>query len=174
MTDLPHWRPIWCAARSRSSPRPVRRRWPPRRRPRQFNVFTTGGDPVKLGLVASLARPGGNVTGVSDMLNEIASKRLGLLREFVPANTVIASLLINPGFQDTELPVGRMWRRRPPKLGLHPLIVLASKQRAPRSMPAFAGHGAKGCRTIPCSPLINSLTSRADQIVARGTRLRSP
>jgi putative ABC transport system substrate-binding protein len=64
-------------------------------------VFTTGGDPIKLGLVASLNRPGGNVTGVSNMLSEIASKRLGLLREFVPATTIIANL-VNPGFQGTE------------------------------------------------------------------------
>ena len=52
-------------------------------------VFTTGGDPIKLGLVASLNRPGGNVTGVSNLLLELGSKQLGLLRELVPAITAI-------------------------------------------------------------------------------------
>jgi putative ABC transport system substrate-binding protein len=64
-------------------------------------VFTTGDDPIKLGLVASLNRPGGNATGVSNLLTELGSKRLGLLRELVPSTTVIATLM-NPNFQDAE------------------------------------------------------------------------
>jgi ABC transporter substrate binding protein len=61
-------------------------------------VFTTGGDPIKLGLVASLNRPGGNVTGISSLITELGSKRLGLLRELAPGITVIA-ILVNPNFQ---------------------------------------------------------------------------
>ena len=58
-------------------------------------VFTTGGDPVADGLVASLARPGGNLTGVTFIMTELLPKRLELLSELVPQARAIA-LLVNP------------------------------------------------------------------------------
>jgi putative ABC transport system substrate-binding protein len=58
-------------------------------------VFTTGGDPVKDGLVASLNQPGGKLTGISLLATNIGSKRLGLLRELVP-NAATIALLLNP------------------------------------------------------------------------------
>jgi putative ABC transport system substrate-binding protein len=58
-------------------------------------VFLTGSDPVKIGVVASLNRPGGNITGVSILNVEIGPKRLELLHELVPTATIIA-VLVNP------------------------------------------------------------------------------
>ena len=56
-------------------------------------VFSTGSDPVALGLVASLARPGGNLTGVNFLNTEVTAKRLGLLRDLVPGIARIAALV---------------------------------------------------------------------------------
>jgi putative ABC transport system substrate-binding protein len=64
-------------------------------------VFDTGFDPVQLGLVVSLNRPGGNLTGISNLNVELGPKRLELLREVVPTVTIIA-LLINPTNPNAE------------------------------------------------------------------------
>ena len=67
-------------------------------------VFSGGGDPVRLGLVASLSRPGGNATGVNMFTSTLEPKRLGLLRELVPSAALLA-VLMNPNSPniDTQL-----------------------------------------------------------------------
>jgi putative ABC transport system substrate-binding protein len=64
-------------------------------------VFTTASDPVQIGLVASLRRPGGNVTGATQLGVEVGAKRLELAHELIPAETVF-SLLVNPSNPSTE------------------------------------------------------------------------
>jgi putative ABC transport system substrate-binding protein len=64
-------------------------------------VFVAGEDPVRLGLVASLARPGGNLTGINILSGELTAKRLNLLREMVPGAARIA-VLVNPANVMTE------------------------------------------------------------------------
>jgi putative ABC transport system substrate-binding protein len=64
-------------------------------------VFTTGSDPVRDGLVTSMSRPGGNITGVVFITATLGAKRLELLRQLVPKATRIA-MLVNPGTPETE------------------------------------------------------------------------
>jgi ABC-type uncharacterized transport system substrate-binding protein len=67
-------------------------------------IFTTGGDPVKAGLVPNLNRPGGNITGISFLVNETGSKQLALLCEMVPSATSVGLLVnaLNPN-TDAEI-----------------------------------------------------------------------
>src|SRR5499433_787214 len=69
-------------------------------------VFAVGEDPVRLGLVASLARPGGNLTGINFFNAELTAKRVELLRELVPAATRVA-VLVNPANAEATEPTLR-------------------------------------------------------------------
>jgi ABC-type uncharacterized transport system substrate-binding protein len=128
-------------------------------------VFTTGGDPIKLGLVASLNRPGGNVTGVSNLLNELGSKRLGLLRELVPAAAVIATL-VNPDFQDAESQL-RDVETAARALALQVIVLRATSEREIGA--AFATVAERGGRAliVTTDPFF---LARRDQIVALAAR----
>jgi putative ABC transport system substrate-binding protein len=91
-------------------------------------VFGTGADPVELGLVASLNRPGGNVTGVTSLNQEVAPKRLELMHELLPSVTSMA-LLVNPAVPATAEPVSRSSHAAAQALGLKLHIVHASSDR---------------------------------------------
>jgi ABC-type uncharacterized transport system substrate-binding protein len=88
-------------------------------------VFEMASDPVKLGLVASLNRPGGNVTGVTNLNMEVNSKRLELLHELIPAATTFA-LLINPSDPTLAEPTTREVRASAGTLGVQLHVVSAT------------------------------------------------
>jgi putative tryptophan/tyrosine transport system substrate-binding protein len=91
-------------------------------------VFETASDPVKLGLVASFNRPGGNLTGVTNLNVEVGQKRLEMLRELMPAATNIA-VLVNPSAAAlTEQFMGDL-QAAAPALGMQLHVVQASTDR---------------------------------------------
>ena len=90
-------------------------------------IFETGGDPVRLGLVASLNRPGGNVTGVTQLNVEIAPKLLKLLHELVPSARVMA-LLVNPADPALAEPQSRAIVSAASKFGLEIHVLNASSE----------------------------------------------
>ncbi len=67
-------------------------------------VFLSGGDPVRAGLVSSLNRPGGNITGVSYVFSALMAKRLELLHDLLPSAELIGTL-VNPNYQEADLQV---------------------------------------------------------------------
>ena len=91
-------------------------------------VFETAANPVKVGLVASLNRPGGNVTGVTQLSEEIAPKRLELLHELLPTAHIIA-LLVNPADPAIAEPQAREVLSAAGTLGLELHLLNASSER---------------------------------------------
>jgi putative tryptophan/tyrosine transport system substrate-binding protein len=89
-------------------------------------VFTTGDDPVKVGLVASLSRPGGNFTGVSLCGARLGAKRFALLHELIPAAATIA-ILLNPTNPDSE-DEARDVQEAARALGLQMIVLNASTE----------------------------------------------
>jgi putative ABC transport system substrate-binding protein len=100
-------------------------------------VFRGGTDPVGDGLVASLARPGGNLTGINFFSSEVAAKRMELLREIVPSTTRVA-VLVDPAFTLTETLV-RDAETAARAMGLQSQVVGASTSREINE--AFANFG---------------------------------
>ena len=92
-------------------------------------VFETGSDPIRIGLVTSLNRPGGNVTGVTQLNVETAPKLLQLLYELVPTARVMA-LLVNPADPAMADPQTRATLSASSKLGLELHVLNASSVRS--------------------------------------------
>jgi putative tryptophan/tyrosine transport system substrate-binding protein len=104
-------------------------------------IFGTGSDPVRDGLVASINRPGGNITGVMFLVTELGAKRLDLLRQLVPKATLIA-MLVNPGSVDTEAE-RRDVQAAAQRLGQQLIILDASSDRdIETSFATFVQRGA--------------------------------
>ena len=91
-------------------------------------VFFVGADPLQLGLVASLSRPGGNVTGVTSLNSELIAKRVELLHEVVPGVTSMA-LLVNPTNPDLTVPATKDADAAARSLGLKFDVLHASTER---------------------------------------------
>ena len=88
-------------------------------------VFGVGDDPVRLGIVASLARPGGNLTGINILTSEVAAKRLRLLHELVPKAARVA-VLVNPGNASVAESTVREVQKAAPTMGLQIQILNAT------------------------------------------------
>jgi putative tryptophan/tyrosine transport system substrate-binding protein len=91
-------------------------------------VFISGDDPVRLGLVASLNRPGGNATGINFFVSAMEAKRLGLLRDLLPTATLIA-VLLNPSYAGFEVQ-SRDVQEAANALGLKIHVLHASSEQA--------------------------------------------
>jgi putative ABC transport system substrate-binding protein len=122
-------------------------------------VFAVGGDPVKMGLVPSLNRPGGNVTGITALNVEMGPKRLELLHQVIPTATIIA-LLVNPTSAATET-ITRDTQAAARALGLQLHVLHASSDRDFDTVFATAAQLRAGALVI--SPDV-FFTSRSQQL----------
>ena len=131
-------------------------------------VFAVAGDPVGTGLVASLARPGGNVTGLSNQFTDVAGKRVELLREVVPGLRRLA-ILANVGIANAVLEIDEV-QAAARTLGLE--VATSDIRRAENIAPAFAAlKGRAEALYVFGEPLTN--TNRA-QIGALALAARLP
>jgi putative ABC transport system substrate-binding protein len=132
-------------------------------------VFITGSDPVRDGLVASLSRPSGNITGVVFIVSDLGAKRLELLRQLVPNATTIG-VLVNPNSPETEAERKDLLAAAA-KIGQSLMIVdVNSEQEIESAFVTLVQRGA-GVVLIGAGPF---LTSRRQQLVELAARSRLP
>jgi putative ABC transport system substrate-binding protein len=132
-------------------------------------VFIIGSDPVDVGFVASLNRPGGNVTGVSLFTSLLVAKRLELLRELVPAGTIIA-FLVNPDNSNAR-PDTAVMQAAAARLG-QKLIVLSARTEQDIDL-AFASLGQQQATALVVNTDAFFLTRR-NQLASREARYAIP
>lgn len=132
-------------------------------------VFISDSDPVKIGLVASINRPGGNVTGIHQLTAGLEAKRVGLLHEVVPSATTIA-VLLNPNYPDAEAQTREVQdAARTLRLQLH--ILEASSESDFDAAFATVIEQRAGAILIASDPF---LFSRRNQLVALAARHAVP
>lgn len=132
-------------------------------------VVATSSDLVDLGIVTSFARPGGNITGITDLADEVAVKRLELLKELIPTLSRVA-LLNNPEFPATAKIESRVREAAKP-LGIT-VLRLYAKDRASLTLAVDSLERLRaGALLVGGDALFNS---NAPQIIARATALRVP
>jgi putative ABC transport system substrate-binding protein len=128
-------------------------------------VFTTGSNPVELGLVESLSRPGGNLTGASQITVEVAPKRLELLQQLVPSAKT-AALLVNPAGPNTEAVV-RGTQAAADALGINLRILAATTQGEIDAAFAQAAEQRVSGVVISGDPLFNSRSEQLGELTLR-------
>jgi putative tryptophan/tyrosine transport system substrate-binding protein len=133
-------------------------------------VFSIGGDPVQFGLVASLNRPGGNLTGGTFLSIEVGPKRLELLHELVPMATVVG-LLVNPTNPNLAEPTTKNLRAAAHTLGLQLHILNASTDRDFDTVFATLIQLQLGALVIGADPFFSS---RLEQLAALTVRHAVP
>jgi putative tryptophan/tyrosine transport system substrate-binding protein len=133
-------------------------------------VFVTAGDPVALGLVASLNRPGGNLTGVATLTVELGPKQLEMLHELVPTATIIA-LLVNPTNPTNAETLSRDLQAAARTLGLQLHVLHASSERDFDTVFATLSRLRVGALVIGSDPFFNS---RSQQLAALALRHAMP
>ena len=121
-------------------------------------VFTTSGDPVELGWVATLNRPGGNITGVTQLNVEVGPKRLELMHELVPTATTIA-VLLNPTYPSAETELRDM-QAAARTLGLQVALLRASNEHEIDDAFATLVQLRAGTLVITSDPFFNSRTKQ--------------
>src|SRR5215472_5937213 len=132
-------------------------------------VFSAGGDPVGLGLVAGLNRPRGNITGVYHLSSGLEAKRLGLLHEMVPKATSVA-VLNNPNFADAENQL-RDVQEAAGRLGLQLVIVRANTESDFDAAFSTLVRQRAGALLVCASPFFNG---RREQLVVLAARHAVP
>ena len=132
-------------------------------------VFTTIADPVQIGLVASLNRPGGNVTGVTLLSVEVGPKLLDLLRAAVPSEAVMA-MLVNPTNPNVETQSKNL-QAAAQKLGLQVHVLNASTERDFDAVFSKLRELRAGALMIAQDPLFNA---QSDQLAALTVRQATP